>query len=549
MLPVAPPATPAAASTSSPPSTAVVPTDYKVSGPPGAIVIEGESAKPYTATTGTLASVPMGHSNEKWSGGAELQWTGFELGSKLTFTVEVPTADTYIMRACLTRGPSQVDVSATIDGKAATYGVVQLDSSALRRTMAVNWGAHTLAAGRHTVEVTAVKAGAGNKGQPYSFGLDYLLLYATKGPATVYPPVFAVLADAPGDPMNSPPTTTSAAAPTGPVVTEFENVSRSLGGGGAVSLATSPRFSEGKAIAWRDLELNHEASWKLPVPAAGEYRIKLAGERSPSSPNLSARINGAGAGEQDHYHDGGIEAYSWDLGIHRLEQGSVTLMLRVDEINRRAARPSSLLLDKITLTPMPGGGRGSSLAGLKPSASPNLRAWTDNQGRTINAAFRGLSQGKVYLELASKQVTPVPLDKLSAESQKLAGELATAAAPPAPAQVSEIIVEGQFEISDLVLGPRGFWIIHRMHDKPTQLLVNGRPWQPTWNENTSSVCDVLAAPLKPVREDRFVEVTRLLGRGTVSVETPPQKLNGETLMVRITDEPNGAGGHRVRLRW
>jgi hypothetical protein len=47
--------------------------------------------------------------------------------------------------------------------------------------------------------------------------------------------------------------------------------------------------------------------------------------------------------------------------------------------------------------------------------------WTDTKGRTITATFKAIASGNVLLDIAGK-VTPVPLNTLSAESQKLARE-------------------------------------------------------------------------------------------------------------------------------
>ena len=55
--------------------------------------------------------------------------------------------------------------------------------------------------------------------------------------------------------------------------------------------------------------------------------------------------------------------------------------------------------------------------------------WTDTKGRRITAIFKALASGNVLLDIAGK-VTPVPLNTLSAESQKLARDLAAAQAPP-----------------------------------------------------------------------------------------------------------------------
>jgi hypothetical protein len=57
------------------------------------------------------------------------------------------------------------------------------------------------------------------------------------------------------------------------------------------------------------------------------------------------------------------------------------------------------------------------------SATPTLptgpTTWTDTKGRSITATFKALASGNVLLDIAGK-VTPVPLNTLSAESQKLA---------------------------------------------------------------------------------------------------------------------------------
>jgi len=60
--------------------------------------------------------------------------------------------------------------------------------------------------------------------------------------------------------------------------------------------------------------------------------------------------------------------------------------------------------------------------------------WTDAKGRRITATFKTLASGNVLLEIAGK-VTPVPLNTLSAESQKLARDYQQQA-PPATASTT-----------------------------------------------------------------------------------------------------------------
>ncbi|MBX7208814.1 MAG: SUMF1/EgtB/PvdO family nonheme iron enzyme [Verrucomicrobiaceae bacterium] len=75
------------------------------------------------------------------------------------------------------------------------------------------------------------------------------------------------------------------------------------------------------------------------------------------------------------------------------------------------------------------------------TASANT-TWTDTKGRSITAAYKGTNGDKVLLEIAGK-VTPVAMNTLSPESQKLAQEYQRQAGPaadtasgaPAPSQI------------------------------------------------------------------------------------------------------------------
>ena len=63
------------------------------------------------------------------------------------------------------------------------------------------------------------------------------------------------------------------------------------------------------------------------------------------------------------------------------------------------------------------------------AADPEWEDWTNSDGKTITAKFRGLAEGKVTLELKNGKEVDYPLAKLSAESQKRARELASPDAP------------------------------------------------------------------------------------------------------------------------
>ena len=51
------------------------------------------------------------------------------------------------------------------------------------------------------------------------------------------------------------------------------------------------------------------------------------------------------------------------------------------------------------------------------------RTWTDTQGRKLEATFRGIENGQVFLQVRNGYVYRLPLDKLSAEDQQAAKTL------------------------------------------------------------------------------------------------------------------------------
>ena len=57
-------------------------------------------------------------------------------------------------------------------------------------------------------------------------------------------------------------------------------------------------------------------------------------------------------------------------------------------------------------------------------AKPKWENWTNTEGKTISAQFRGLSKDKVKLELKTGKTVDYPLNQLSSSSQRLAKLLA-----------------------------------------------------------------------------------------------------------------------------
>src|SRR5207249_961854 len=61
----------------------------------------------------------------------------------------------------------------------------------------------------------------------------------------------------------------------------------------------------------------------------------------------------------------------------------------------------------------------------QPAASEGnvLRIWHDTQGRTVQATFRGVENGNVYLQTANGVVASVPLERLIPEDRAIAENL------------------------------------------------------------------------------------------------------------------------------
>ncbi|HCN76874.1 MAG TPA: hypothetical protein DIT13_06725 [Verrucomicrobiales bacterium] len=58
-----------------------------------------------------------------------------------------------------------------------------------------------------------------------------------------------------------------------------------------------------------------------------------------------------------------------------------------------------------------------------PDGNSNFRTWRDQQGRTVEATFRGIENGQIFLQTRNGYVHRLPLNNLSEEDQKLAATL------------------------------------------------------------------------------------------------------------------------------
>jgi hypothetical protein len=60
---------------------------------------------------------------------------------------------------------------------------------------------------------------------------------------------------------------------------------------------------------------------------------------------------------------------------------------------------------------------------LAPDGNTNFRVWHDTQGRPLEATFRGIEDGNIFLQARNGFVHRIALDRMSAEDQTLAKSL------------------------------------------------------------------------------------------------------------------------------
>lgn len=65
----------------------------------------------------------------------------------------------------------------------------------------------------------------------------------------------------------------------------------------------------------------------------------------------------------------------------------------------------------------------SAGAAVAPDGNTNFRVWHDTQGRPLEATFRGIEEGNIFLQARNGFVHRIPMDRMSAEDQAIAKTL------------------------------------------------------------------------------------------------------------------------------
>ncbi|HUJ11396.1 MAG TPA: hypothetical protein VL171_15375, partial [Verrucomicrobiae bacterium] len=111
--------------------------------------------------------------------------------------------------------------------------------------------------------------------------------------------------------------------------------------------------------------------------------------------------------------------------------------------------------------------------------------------------------------------------------------------------------EAFIDSSDVVkVSGNRLWFEHETGTLPGRnIFVNGKAWSPSWTNNVSTEFVGLNPAFRP-HDPQKIQITKRVGRGTVSVAQFPSRANDETLAVRFDDvDFGGADWYEVVISW
>ena len=115
----------------------------------------------------------------------------------------------------------------------------------------------------------------------------------------------------------------------------------------------------------------------------------------------------------------------------------------------------------------------------------------------------------------------------------------------------QLTVKAFIDASDVVkVSGNRLWFEHETGALPGRnIFVNGKAWSPSWTNNVSAEFVGLNPAFRP-HDPQKIQITKRVGRGTVSVAQFPSPANDETLAVRIDDvDFGGADWYEVVISW
>jgi hypothetical protein len=115
----------------------------------------------------------------------------------------------------------------------------------------------------------------------------------------------------------------------------------------------------------------------------------------------------------------------------------------------------------------------------------------------------------------------------------------------------QLTVKAFIDASDVVkVSGNRLWFEHETGTLPGRnIFVNGKAWSPSWTNDVSTEFVGLNPAFRP-HDPQKIQITKRVGRGTVSVAQFPSPANDETLAVRIDDvDFGGADWYEIDISW
>lgn len=105
----------------------------------------------------------------------------------------------------------------------------------------------------------------------------------------------------------------------------------------------------------------------------------------------------------------------------------------------------------------------------------------------------------------------------------------------------------EVDIMSIKIQDGKLWVENHL-GSPTRMYVSGRRFAPKWQNKTSEPFTKFDGKFKSFKGAIFkIEVKR--GRSKVELDDLPTDANGQTLTVKITDEPNEPSDYFIKITW
>lgn len=138
--------------------------------------LEGESLKVLKVGQGKVAEQKMeGFKADRWSGNAQLFWTGAKPRARLELEVPVEADGSYTVSVAFTVAKDYAIVNLLLDDEALTNPLDLYNYPDVKTTGRLDFGKRNLSAGKHKLTVEIISANPAAT-KSYMVGLDYVLL-------------------------------------------------------------------------------------------------------------------------------------------------------------------------------------------------------------------------------------------------------------------------------------------------------------------------------------------------------------------------------------